>query len=294
MPLITMDLTQSLIILVDRSMLIFQLENIQKAYSRKDIAIYGLRWLLCFLLIEFLTHHCYFNALAISGVWQRLSPLEIFIIGYGVLNFMWLKFLLIWRFFRFWALIDGIETLENMTKCLNNCCDLETFWKSWHASYNRYLVRYLYIPLGGSRWRFLNVWIIFTFVAIWHDLEWRLLSWAWVTCVLWGPELLVKSLMRTPQMASFKKTNAYRECHALAGSLNITGLMLANLVGFVVGPDGMKLLASRMLSRENVPLLLAIVFSFYIGTKLMLAIHDHAEKSQESKKQVSSRKQLID
>lgn len=138
------------------------------------------------------------------------------------------------------------------------------------------------------------MWIIFTFVAIWHDLEWRLLSWAWVTCVLWGPELLVKSLMRTPQMASFKKTNAYRECHALAGSLNITGLMLANLVGFVVGPDGMKLLASRMLSRENVPLLLAIVFSFYIGTKLMLAIHDHAEKSQESKKQVSSRKQLID
>lgn len=68
MPLITMDLTQSLIILVDRSMLIFQLENIQKAYSRKDIAIYGLRWLLCFLLIEFLTHHCYFNALAIRSV----------------------------------------------------------------------------------------------------------------------------------------------------------------------------------------------------------------------------------
>lgn len=38
--------------------------------------------------------------------------------------------------------IDGIETQENMTKCLNNCHDLETFWKSWHASYNRYLVRY--------------------------------------------------------------------------------------------------------------------------------------------------------
>lgn len=108
--------------------------------------------------------------------------------------------------------------------------------------------RYLYIPLGGSRWRFLNVWIIFTFVAIWHDLEWwvyietlyfstfskwtthvdevacwitmllsyqietliiwgfrfcicrKLLSWAWVTCILWGPELLVKSIMRTPQV----------------------------------------------------------------------------------------------
>lgn len=138
------------------------------------------------------------------------------------------------------------------------------------------------------------MWIIFTFVAIWHDLEWRLLSWAWVTCVLWGPELLVKSLMRTPQMAGFKNTDAFRECHALAGALNITGLMLANLVGFVVGPDGMKLLASRMLSRENVPLLLAIIFSFYIGTKLMLATRDREEKVKENKKQGAFRKQIID
>jgi hypothetical protein len=39
---------------------------------------------------------------------------------------------------------------------------------NWHVCYSRYL----YIPLGGSKWRFLNVWVIFTFVAIWHDLEW--------------------------------------------------------------------------------------------------------------------------
>lgn len=172
----------------------------------------------------------------ILGQQTKTHTLYVLLCGlWQVLNFMWLKFLLIWRFFRFWALvsadlramsnncnlytcnasshyyvsllqIDGIETQENMIKCLNNCCDLETFWKSWHASYNRYLVRYcqtcmetaevhiiflycynwpdeatlvlfliwryLYIPLGGSQWRFLNVWIIFTFVAIWHDLEW--------------------------------------------------------------------------------------------------------------------------
>lgn len=32
--------------------------------------------------------------------------------------------------------------------------------------------RYIYIPLGGSQRKLLNVWVIFTFVAIWHDLEW--------------------------------------------------------------------------------------------------------------------------
>lgn len=87
-----------------------------------------------------------------------------------------------------------------MPRCLNNCHSLETFWKNWHASFNKWLVRYIfqlfiwsfpalwlilkcitengynhrymYIPLGGSRRKLLNVWPIFTFVALWHDLEW--------------------------------------------------------------------------------------------------------------------------
>ncbi|CAI9265958.1 unnamed protein product [Lactuca saligna] len=38
----------------------------------------------------------------------------------NVLNFMWLKFFLIWRYFRFWALVSGIEAPENMPRCINN------------------------------------------------------------------------------------------------------------------------------------------------------------------------------
>lgn len=96
--------------------------------------------------------------------------------------------------------IGGVETPENMPRCVNNCYDLESFWKSWHASFNKWLVRlalvscplykiyayslrlfselmiilfrYMYIPLGGSQRKLLNVWVIFTFVALWHDLEW--------------------------------------------------------------------------------------------------------------------------
>ena len=64
------------------------------------------------------------------------------------------------------------------------------FWRSWHASYNLWLVRYLYVPLGGSRHRALAVWPVFTFVAAWHDLEWRLLAWAWLSCLLFAPELV--------------------------------------------------------------------------------------------------------
>jgi D-alanyl-lipoteichoic acid acyltransferase DltB (MBOAT superfamily) len=50
----------------------------------------------------------------------------------------------------------------------------------------------MYIPLGGSSWRLANVWAIFTFVALWHDMEWRLLGWAWLMALAIAPEMLVK------------------------------------------------------------------------------------------------------
>ncbi len=64
------------------------------------------------------------------------------------------------------------------------------FWRNWHASFNQWLVRYLYVPLGGACWRAANVWAVFTFVAAWHDLEWRLLGWAWIMALVMAPEMV--------------------------------------------------------------------------------------------------------
>ena len=36
--------------------------------------------------------------------------------AYYTLNAMWLKFLIIWRFFRLWALLDDVEVPENMKR----------------------------------------------------------------------------------------------------------------------------------------------------------------------------------
>lgn len=40
----------------------------------------------------------------------------------------------LWRFFRLWALCDGIETVENMNRCVNNNYTLTGTWVVWcHA-----------------------------------------------------------------------------------------------------------------------------------------------------------------
>ncbi|GAU14815.1 hypothetical protein TSUD_50270 [Trifolium subterraneum] len=215
-----------------------QLDVPQNSNSVRNVILYGFRWLFCFILLEFMTHLFYYNAFANSGLWKHLSPMEVFIIGYGVLNFMWLKFLLIWRFFR-----------------------------------------YMYIPLGGSRKKLLNVWVIFTFVAIWHDLEWKLLSWAWLTCLFFIPELVLKSATKAFQAESSFGEFIFRELSAVAGAVTITCLMVANLVGFVVGPSSINWLLSSFLCKEGLPVLGGLLMTFYVGTKIMFHIEEAKKRS---------------
>lgn len=53
-----------------------------------------------------------------------------------LLMFIWYKFMVIWRVSRAWSLIDGIETPENMNRCVFNNYSLEGFWRSWHRGFN--------------------------------------------------------------------------------------------------------------------------------------------------------------
>ncbi|PIN08206.1 Acyltransferase [Handroanthus impetiginosus] len=260
-----------------------QLDSPQKIYSFREVAWYGFRWVFSLFLMELMSHLFYYNAFAISGVWKHLSPMDIFIIGYGVLNFMWLKFFLIWRYFRFWSLINGIVAPENMPRCVNNCYNLETFWKNWQASFNKWLVRYVYIPLGGSQKKLLNVWVIFTFVAVWHDLEWKLLSWAWLTCIFFIPEMLVKSAASAFQVEGAFGEFIFRELNAVAGAITITCLMVANLVGFVIGPSGINWLISGFLRKEGLHTLGGLLVSFYVGTKLMFHISDAKQSKDKTR-----------
>jgi len=56
------------------------------------------------------------------------------------------------------------------------------FWKRWHMSLTRFLRKYIYIPLGGSRKgtvrTYANIFVVFLISGIWHGANW--------TYVLWG------------------------------------------------------------------------------------------------------------
>ena len=105
------------------------------------------------------------------------------------------QLLIPWRFFRAWALLDGIDPPENMVRCMANNYSTFGFWRSWHRSYNLWVIRYIYIPLGGSRNVVLNTVLVFSFVALWHDLTFRLLMWGWLVSLFVIPELVASYVL---------------------------------------------------------------------------------------------------
>lgn len=55
--------------------------------------------------------------------------------------------------------------------------------------------RYIYIPLGGTSHAWLATLIVFTFVALWHDLSLKLLTWGWVISLFVLPEMMAKKVI---------------------------------------------------------------------------------------------------
>lgn len=207
----------------------------------KRNVIYALRFLFCVLVMEFLLHFMYVVAVSKTKAWEGDSPFQISMIGLFNLNIIWLKLLIPWRLFRLWSLIDGIDPPENMIRCMDNNYSALSFWKAWHRSYNKFVVKYIYIPLGGTKNRILASLAVFTFVAIWHDIELKLLIWGWAIVVCLLPEYFA-----TQYFSKFKEESWYRHLCAVGGVVNVWLMMIANLYGFCLGAAGTKELLHKM------------------------------------------------
>ena len=212
--------------------------------------LYSVRFLLCLFTMEFLLHFVYAVAICkAQPVWEVYTPFQVSMIGYFNLHIIWLKLLLPWRFFRTWSLIDGIDPPENVVRCMSDNFSMLSFWRGWHRSFNQWIVRYIYVPLGGSArpgerrdsfWAkaraTVNLVAVFTFVALWHDINLRLLAWGWLVVLFVLPEFIGKWIF--PKRKWETRPVAYRLLTGAGCVFNVLSLMVANLVGFAVGIDG--------------------------------------------------------
>jgi len=235
--------------------------------SSRSTMKYLLRFIISFMTMEFILHFMYVVAIKDRKAWVGAGPAQISMIGFWNLIIVWLKLLIPWRFFRLWALMDGIDPPENMVRCMANNYSTLGFWRSWHRSYNLWVIRYIYIPLGGANNVVVNTVLVFSFVALWHDLTFRLLAWGWLVSLFIIPEWCAMYLLPA---SKFGERSWYRHVCALGAVLNIMMMMAANLVGFVVGVEGVSFFASQLFGTfEGVRFLIGVVFCLFVGAQLM-------------------------
>lgn len=238
-------------------------KNEEYYYSRsnwKKILFYTIRWIVAFFLLEIMMHLFHVIAIKDSYSWRNnFTPPQFAVLGFWNLKIIWLKLLIIWRFFRLVAMIDGIQVGENMIRCMCNNYSGLGFWRGWHRTFNQWIIRYIYIPLGGSKTVWWNIWIVFGFVAIWHDIQLRLLIWGWLICLFLIPEFLISKL----------GAGSNRWISGIGAASNIFLMMTANLVGFVIGPKDMKIIIESFNSREGILYLISFWCCFYAASQIM-------------------------
>ena len=141
-----------------------------------------LMWCFYFLSIEISCHYFYVNFVVKADKLGSMAPPEMFMTLFILLCFMLGKFTVLFRFFRIWSLCDGVEVLENLKETIIFRPSLIRFWRVWHVSFHKWILRYMYIPLGGRQYQYILLWPIFVFVALWHDpctvtwLQWGLMN----------------------------------------------------------------------------------------------------------------------
>ncbi|PWN28141.1 putative GUP1-Multimembrane-spanning protein essential for proton symport of glycerol [Jaminaea rosea] len=266
---------------------------------RANVVRYAIRFGVCMLTMEFILHFIYVNAIKDTPHgWSGASPLELSMIGFWNLIIVWLKLLLPWRFFRLWALADGVDPPENMVRCMANNYSTLGFWRSWHRSYNLWVVRYIYVPCqtgwgsgsrqGGGRRNSSTLTtlaatlLVFTFVALWHDLSLRLLTWGWLITLFILPEVLCKKLIPA---SAYGHHPWYRHVAAIGGVGNVLLMMGANLVGFAIGVEGAKYLVEQLFTTaQGARFMVLACGTLFVGVQVMFEYREEEARKGIARK----------
>ncbi|PHH78813.1 hypothetical protein CDD83_3929 [Cordyceps sp. RAO-2017] len=264
----------------------WQLRHRAASIERGRTARYAVRFLLVLLAMELVLHFDYVGAIGkASPAWGEYTAAQLSLLSYFNLHIIWLKLLLPWRLFRLWALADGVDPPENMVRCVSDNYSTQLFWRAWHRSYNRWLIRYLYVPLGGASlrsWRaaarsVLTYLLVFTFVALWHDIQLRLLVWGWLVVLFMLPEWAAAWLF--PPRRWEGRPTAYRMLCCVGAVANVLMMMAANLVGFAVGLDGLESIVKGILRDWSGLLFLVVACScLFVGIQVMFEIRESEKR----------------
>lgn len=115
--------------------------------------------------------------------------------------------------------------------------------------------------------------VVFTFVALWHDLSFKLLAWGWMIVLFILPELIARRVFTKKRFEG--REGLYRNLCAVGGVANCLMMMAANLVGFAIGVDGLRDLVHGVFgSFEGLVFMVVVCCAIFVGVQVMLEVRE--------------------
>nr|XP_009291368.1 protein-cysteine N-palmitoyltransferase HHAT isoform X1 [Danio rerio] len=148
-----------------------------------------LRLCVWWCLAEFMIHFMYMHAIQSNETYlEMLPPWAMGGLALALVQFFYVKYLVLFGAVSLLVRLDGLEP-PTLPRCVSIMYSFTGMWRHFDVGLYKWLIRYIYVPLGGSRHgafrKLLSTALAFGFVCFWHGchdylLYWALLNWVGV------------------------------------------------------------------------------------------------------------------
>ncbi|XP_078599437.1 protein-cysteine N-palmitoyltransferase HHAT-like isoform X1 [Branchiostoma floridae x Branchiostoma japonicum] len=170
------------------------------------------------------------------SILENLPLMEVTGIGYLHVQFFHVKYMVLYGFSSTIAMLDGMEP-PMFPRCVSALYSFTAMWRYFDNGLHTFLVRYIYIPLGGSHKgtvrQLLASAACFGMVCYWHGGQYYLITWAllnWAGIVVESIGAIVAKTAMVQHYTSQLSSPNQRRLKALCNAPILAFLILFNLV----------------------------------------------------------------
>ena len=270
--------------LINYNAFLFQLKISKESEHNKLLKMNKLLYLLEIILIaalmEVYNHFIYPIFLFKQNIFSLEDNSQFSLFYYcflliNVLTFLWLKFAIIWKTFRLWAWCDGIIVEENMNRFVYDIYSIELLFRGLNRSLNRWIVRYIYIPLGGKNKKYVNIFAAFAFwylIFDYSDIEYGIFC--LICCILMDLEMFLINTFINKFGEDYNDKIIIRYCKYLLCSVYLLIIFCISLFGFHFSLNNMKIFADNIIEKGGYLYILTFVLFFFPNVVMTFFIRD--------------------